>query len=120
MNLSSKIYLAGHTGLVGSAVLRCLKKNGFSNILTRDISELDLTRQDQAERFFGCEKPEYVILAAAKVGGIYANNTYPADFIYINLQIETNVIHAAYKNGAKKLLLLGSSCIYPKLAPHSL
>ena len=109
-----KIYVAGHGGLVGSALVRKLEKEGFTNIVTRTHAELDLTRQAEVEAFFKKEKPEYVILAAAKVGGIHANDTYPADFIMKNLQIECNVIDAAYKNQVKKLLFLGSSCIYPK------
>ncbi|KAL5707192.1 GDP-L-fucose synthase [Ranunculus cassubicifolius] len=115
---SAKIFVAGHKGLVGSAIVRKLHENGFTNLLVRSHSELDLTRQSQVESFFSNEKPQYVILAAAKVGGIHANNTYPADFISINLQIQTNVIHSSYVNGVKKLLFLGSSCIYPKLAPQ--
>ncbi|KAL5699136.1 GDP-L-fucose synthase [Ranunculus cassubicifolius] len=115
---SAKIFVAGHKGLVGSAIVRKLHQNGFTNLLLKSHSELDLTRQSDVESFFANEKPQYVILAAAKVGGIHANNTYPADFIAINLQIQTNVIHSAYINGVKKLLFLGSSCIYPKLAPQ--
>ncbi len=118
MNTNSKIYIAGHDGMVGSAIIRNLKKKGYNNILTKDFRALDLTRQADVEAFFEKNKPEYVFLAAAKVGGILANNTYPAEFIYINLMIESNVIHAAHKNGVKKLLFLGSSCIYPKLAPQ--
>lgn len=118
MQKTDKIYLAGHTGLVGSAILRKLQSEGFENIITRNFSQLDLCNQAQVEAFFEAEKPEYVILAAAKVGGIVANSTYPADFIYQNIMIASNVIHAAYKNGVKKLLNLGSSCIYPKLAPQ--
>lgn len=118
MNKNDKIYLAGHTGLVGSAILRKLQSEGFENIITRDFSQLDLCNQAQVEAFFEKEKPEYVILAAAKVGGIVANSTYPADFIYQNIMIASNVIHSAYKYGVKKLLNLGSSCIYPKLAPQ--
>ncbi|MCC6323940.1 GDP-L-fucose synthase [Candidatus Nomurabacteria bacterium] len=114
MNKDSKIYVAGHNGLVGSAILRELNKNGYNNIITRNHFELDLTSQINVEEFFKIEKPEYVFLAAAKVGGIVANNTYPADFIRDNLIIQTNVIENAYKNGVKKLLFLGSSCIYPK------
>ncbi|CAN1314056.1 Putative GDP-L-fucose synthase 2 [Linum perenne] len=115
---TAKIFVAGHRGLVGSAIVRKLKALGFANLLLRTHAELDLTRQSEVESFFAAEKPEFVILAAAKVGGIHANNTYPADFIGINLQIQTNVIDSAYKHGAKKLLFLGSSCIYPKLAPQ--
>jgi GDP-L-fucose synthase len=118
MEKNSKIYLAGHTGLVGSAIMRRLTSAGFTNIITRDISKLDLTRQAEAETFFAEHKPEYVFLAAARVGGIHANNTFPAEFIYQNVMIEANVIHSAYKYGVKKLLFLGSSCIYPKLAPQ--
>lgn len=114
LDRDKKIYVAGHRGLVGSAIVRCLEKEGFSRIVTRTHEELDLTRQAETEAFFAREKPDYVILAAAKVGGIYANDTYPADFIMKNLQIECNVIDAAYKNQVKKLLFLGSSCIYPR------
>ena len=116
MEKNSKIYVAGHTGLVGSAILRKLKKLSYTNIITRDFPGLDLTRQEEAESFIKKEKPEYIFLAAAKVGGILANNTYPAEFIYDNLMIELNVIHNAYIHKAKKLLFLGSSCIYPKFA----
>lgn len=118
MNKNAKIYVAGHNGMVGSAICRNLESKGFTNIVKRDFNELDLTRQLDVEEFFNQEKPEYVILAAAKVGGIHANNTYPAEFIYDNLMIEANVIHSAYKSGVKKLLFLGSSCIYPKFAPQ--
>lgn len=118
MNNESKIYVAGHLGLVGSAIVRNLKSKGYHNILFRTLEELDLTRQQDVEDFFDTEKPEYVILAAAKVGGIQANNTFPAEFIYQNLMIESNVIHSAYKSGVTKLLFLGSSCIYPKFAPQ--
>ncbi|MBP3615465.1 MAG: GDP-L-fucose synthase [Alphaproteobacteria bacterium] len=118
MEKNSKIYLAGHTGLVGSAIHRKLLESGYTNIITRTSNELDLTRQSDVEKFFMEEKPEYVILAAAKVGGILANSTYPAEFIYKNLMIGLNVIHSAYKYGVKKLLNLGSSCIYPKNAPQ--
>jgi len=118
LDRSKKIYVAGHRGLVGSALVRKLEKEGFTNIITRTHTELDLTRQAEVEDFFEKEKPDYVILAAAKVGGIYANDTYPADFIMKNLQIECNVIDAAYKNEVKKLLFLGSSCIYPKECPQ--
>jgi len=120
MNKSSKIYIAGHTGLVGSAFLRKLEENGYRNLVYRDYRELDLRRQKDTEDFFNQEKPEYVFLAAAKVGGILANNTYKADFIYENIMIAGNVIHSAFKFGVKKLLNLGSSCIYPKLAPQPL
>lgn len=120
MDLQSKIYIAGHRGMVGSAILRNLQKKGFHNFVTRSSAELDLRNQQQVEDFFVHEKPEYVFLAAAKVGGIQANNTYRADFLYENLMIQNNVIHAAYKQGVKKLMFLGSSCIYPKLAPQPL
>lgn len=116
MRKDSKIYVAGHKGMVGSAILRNLTSNGYSNIIVRTSSELDLTRQSEVEAFFESERPEYVFLAAAKVGGIHANNTYPAEFIYKNLMIESNIIHSAYKNNVTKLLFLGSSCIYPKEA----
>ncbi len=116
MNKDSKIYIAGHRGMVGSAIIRRLNELGYSNIIHRELNELDLRRQEQVEKFFEEEKPEYVFLAAAKVGGIHANNTYPAEFIYDNLMIEANIIHSAYKIGVKKLLFLGSSCIYPKFA----
>ncbi|CAM8922816.1 unnamed protein product [Rhodiola kirilowii] len=115
---SAKIFVAGHRGLVGSAIVRKLHGLGFSNLILKTHHELDLTRQADVENFFAVEKPQFVILAAAKVGGIHANNTYPADFIAINLQIQTNVIDSAYRNGVKKLLFLGSSCIYPKFAPQ--
>jgi len=116
MNKDAKIYIAGHRGLVGSAIVRTLKAQGFENLLMRTSSELDLRNQVAVDAFFAEEKPEYVFLAAAKVGGILANDSYPADFIRDNLQIQTNVIDAAYRNGAEKLLFLGSSCIYPKRA----
>ena len=116
MNKNSKIYVAGHRGLVGSAIVRNLEERGYTNIICRTHKELDLTRQADVEKFFAEEKPEYVFLAAAKVGGIHANNTRPAEFIYENLMIESNIIHSAYKYGVKKLLILGSSCIYPKFA----
>jgi len=118
MNHSEKIYIAGHTGLVGSAILRSLQAQGYAKFLLRTIDELDLTKQSLVESLLQQEKPDYVFLAAAKVGGIHANNMYPADFIYINLQIQTNIIHAAYQSGVKKLCFLGSSCIYPKYAPQ--
>ena len=118
LDRTKKIYVAGHRGLVGSALVRKLKSEGFLNVVTRTHGELDLTRQSEVENFFAKEKPAYVILAAAKVGGIYANDTYPADFIMQNLQIEFNVIDAAYKNGVEKLLFLGSSCIYPRECPQ--
>jgi GDP-L-fucose synthase len=114
MNKNSRIYIAGHTGLVGSALLRRLEADGYSNPIVRSHSDLDLTRQADVEAFFQTERPEYVFLAAAKVGGIMANYTYPAEFIYTNLAIQNNVIHAAWKTGVKGLLFLGSSCIYPK------
>ena len=116
MEKNSKIYVAGHRGLVGSAIVRNLQERGFTNIIGKSHKELDLTRQDEVEKFFEVEKPEYVFLAAAKVGGIQANNTTPAEFIYDNLMIETNIINSSYKNKVKKLLFLGSSCIYPKFA----
>ena len=116
MNKDSKIYVAGHRGLVGSAIVRNLEERGYTNIICRTHKELDLTRQADVEKFFEEEKPEYVFLAAAKVGGIHANNTRPAEFIYENLMIEINIIHSAYKYGVRKLLFLGSSCIYPKFA----
>ncbi|SDC57582.1 GDP-L-fucose synthase [Halanaerobium congolense] len=116
MKKDAKIYVAGHRGLVGSAIMRKLKKEGYNNLVYRTSSELDLRRQEKVENFFRDEKPEYVILAAAKVGGIKANDTYSAEFLYDNLMIETNVIDAAYQNDVKKLLFLGSSCIYPKFA----
>lgn len=118
LDRTKKIYVAGHRGLVGSALVRKLKADGFLNIITRTHEELDLTRQTEVENFFAREQPSYVILAAAKVGGIYANDTYPADFIMKNLQIECNVIDAAHKNGVEKLLFLGSSCIYPRECPQ--
>jgi GDP-L-fucose synthase len=118
MDKSSKIFLAGHRGLVGSAILRRLQSEDFNGLLTRTRQELDLRSQKDVEDFFGQQKPDYVFLAAARVGGILANSTYPADFIYQNLMIQTNVIHAAYKHRVNKLLFLGSSCIYPKLAPQ--
>jgi GDP-L-fucose synthase len=116
MDISSKIYVAGHRGMVGSAIARCLDRKGFKNIIHAPSGTLDLRVTSQVNDFFEREKPEYVFLAAAKVGGILANNTYPAEFLYDNLMIEANVIHAAYVNGVKKLLFLGSSCIYPKFA----
>src|SRR6056297_876690 len=117
MDLSSKrIYVAGHLGMVGSAIVRRLKSEGASDLILKDRSELDLTSQSAVEAFFESEKPEVVFLAAAKVGGIHANSTYPAEFIRDNLAIQTNVIHSAWKSGVEKLCFLGSSCIYPKLA----
>jgi len=120
MKQNDKIYVAGHRGMVGSAICRQLEKNGFSNIITRTSSELDLTQQQAVSDFFEKEKPKFVFLAAAKVGGIHANNTYRADFLYRNLMMESNVIHAAYLHDVEKLLFLGSSCIYPKMAPQPL
>ncbi|AKJ38891.1 GDP-L-fucose synthase [Methanosarcina barkeri] len=120
MEKESKIYVAGHRGLVGSALKRKLESKSYTNLIFRTHKELDLTNQQAVNEFFEQEKPEYVFLAAAKVGGILANSTYPAEFIYENLMIESNIIHAAYKYGVKKLLFLGSSCIYPKLAPQPL
>jgi GDP-L-fucose synthase len=118
MEKSAKIFVAGHKGLVGSALVRKLNENGFNTIVVRTHTELDLTNQPAVERFFVKEKPQYVFLAAAKVGGIYANNTYPAEFIFSNLQVQMNVIHESWRSGVKKLLFLGSSCIYPKYAPQ--
>ncbi|MBT8393767.1 MAG: NAD-dependent epimerase/dehydratase family protein, partial [Bacteroidia bacterium] len=118
MKKDSKIYVAGHKGLVGSAILNNLKSKGYTDFVFRTLEELDLTDQDSVADFFHTEKPEYVILAAAKVGGIVANNTYRADFIYENLMIQNNVIHHSYLNGVKKLLFLGSTCIYPKNCPQ--
>ena len=120
MTPTSKIYIAGHRGMVGSAIHQKLEAKGYTNLITRTHSELDLTNQQAVNEFFEAERPEYVFLAAAKVGGIMANSTYPAEFIYENLMIEANVIHAAYTCGVKKLLFLGSSCIYPRLAPQPL
>lgn len=120
MEKNSKIYVAGHRGMVGSAILRGLRKNGFDNLIFRKSKELDLRDQAAVNEFFRKERPDYVFLAAAKVGGIMANNVYRADFLYENLMIQSNVIHAAYQNGVKKLMFLGSSCIYPKLAPQPL
>ncbi|MBA2659532.1 MAG: GDP-L-fucose synthase [Nitrosospira sp.] len=118
MKKAAKIYIAGHSGLVGSALVRNLQVGGYTNLLTQSHAELDLTQQHAVEDFFAEEKPVYVFLAAAKVGGIHANNTYPAEFIRDNLAIQTNVLHAAYRNGTKRLMFLGSSCIYPRLAPQ--
>lgn len=118
MEKNSKIYVAGHRGMVGSAILRQLQKQGYTNIVTRTHAELDLTSQQAVNDFFEAEKPEYVFLAAAKVGGIEANDKHPADFMYENMMLEMNVINAAWKNGCKKLEFLGSSCIYPRLAPQ--
>jgi GDP-L-fucose synthase len=118
MNKADKIYIAGHRGMVGSAIKSKLEKEGFQNIIVKTSKELDLTNQKAVHDFFESEKPQYVFLAAAKVGGIHANNTYKADFLYQNLMIQNNVIHASYLNKVTKLLFLGSSCIYPKLAPQ--
>ena len=118
MEKNAKIYVAGHRGMVGSAIVRELNRQGYHNIITRTHKELDLTRQDQVEAFFEAEKPEYVFLAAAKVGGIVANQNALADFMYDNMILEMNVIHSAWKNGCKKLEFLGSSCIYPRMAPQ--
>ena len=120
MEKESKIYVAGHRGMVGSAIVRKLTSLGYTNLLTRTSAELDLRNQQQVADFFEVEKPEYVFLAAAKVGGIVANNTYRADFLYENLAIQNNIIHGSYLNKVKKLMFLGSSCIYPKLAPQPL
>lgn len=120
MEKEGRIYVAGHRGMVGSAIVRKLKTDGFRNIIVRTSAELDLRDQQAVRSFFEKEKPEYIFLAAAKVGGIQANNTYRGEFLYDNLMIEANVIHQAYENGAKKLLFLGSSCIYPKMAPQPL
>ncbi len=118
MEKDGKIYVAGHRGMVGSAIVRALEKQGYTNIVTRTHKELDLTRQDQVEKFFAEEKPDYVFLAAAKVGGIIANSEHLADFMYENMILEMNVIHEAWKNNCKKLMFLGSSCIYPRMAPQ--
>ncbi|NVL90173.1 MAG: GDP-L-fucose synthase, partial [Desulfobacterales bacterium] len=118
MELDSKIYVAGHRGLVGSAIYRKLKEQGYANLIGRTRNELDLERQAQVESFFQEQRPEYVFLAAARVGGILANNSFPAEFIYSNIMVQTNVIHSAYRTGVKKLLFLGSSCIYPKHCPQ--
>ncbi len=115
-----KIYIAGHAGMVGSAIKRKLESEGYANLIYKDLAELNLIRQDEVEKFFNAQKPDIVIVAAAKVGGILANNTYRAEFIYDNLMIESNIIHQAYVNKTKKLIFLGSSCIYPKLAPQPL
>lgn len=120
MNKEGKVYVAGHRGMVGSALVRKLKAEGFNHIITRTSAELNLTNQQAVADFFASEKPDYVILAAAKVGGILANNTYRGQFIYENMMIQNNVIHQSYVNGVKKLLFLGSSCIYPKMAPQPL
>lgn len=118
MDRNGKIYVAGHRGMVGSAIVRALEKNGYHNIVIRTHKELDLTRQDAVEAFFAEEKPDYVFLTAAKVGGIVANNEAPADFLYENMILEMNVIHSAFKNNVKKLMFLGSSCIYPRMCPQ--
>jgi GDP-L-fucose synthase len=118
MDKHAKIYIAGHEGMVGSAIVRNLEADGYTRVFGRTLDELNLTRQEEVERFFQKEKPDYVFLAAAKVGGIQANNTYPAEFIYDNVMIESNIIHSAYNYKVKKLLFLGSSCIYPKMAPQ--
>lgn len=118
MEKDAKIYVAGHKGMVGSAIVRSLRAQGYENIITRSHSELDLIRQNEVEDFFVCERPEYVFLAAAKVGGIAANSAHLADFMYENMVLEMNVIHSAWKNGCKKLMFLGSSCIYPRMAPQ--
>ncbi|MET3106050.1 GDP-L-fucose synthase [Oxalobacteraceae bacterium GrIS 1.18] len=118
MDKHAKIFVAGHRGLVGSALVKVLQKDGYSNLLCRTHAELDLTNQAAVDALFAQERPEYVLLAAAKVGGIHANNTYPAEFIQANLAMQNNVLHASYKNGVQRLLFLGSSCIYPKLAPQ--
>ena len=118
MEVNSKIFVAGHNGMVGTALVKVLKRKGFNNILTRTSKELDLMNQNRVQTFFDEEKPEYVFVAAAKVGGIVANNTYRAEFLYNNLVIEANVIHSAYLSGVKKLIFLGSSCVYPKMAPQ--
>lgn len=120
MQLKDKIYIAGHRGMVGGAISRRLKTLGYENLVTRSSAELDLRSQAAVNEFFSQEKPDYVFLAAAKVGGIHANNTYRAEFLYDNLMMETNIIHAAWKHGVKKLMFLGSSCIYPKMAPQPL
>src|SRR5260370_30820777 len=120
MHLNSKTYIAGHHGMAGSALVRCLRRNWYNNFVLRTSSQLDLRNQKRVEFFFAKENPEYVFLAAAKVGGIEANNTYRAEFLYDNLMIQNNVIHQSYVSGVKKLLFLGSSCIYPKLAPQPL
>jgi GDP-L-fucose synthase len=118
MTPHSRIFVAGHRGLVGAAIMRNLQEKGFTNFLTRTHAELDLTNQAATDAFIAQEQPDYVFLAAAKVGGIHANNTYPAEFIYSNIAVQTNIIHAAYQNKVKRLMFLGSSCIYPKLAPQ--
>ena len=118
MDKSSKIYVAGHIGLVGSAIIRALEADQFSNLITKERRDLDLMDQTAVEKFFEKQKPDYVFLAAAKVGGIHANSAYPADFIYQNIALQTNVIHSAHVNGVKKLMFLGSSCIFPRQCPQ--
>ena len=118
MDKQDKIYVAGHRGMVGSAIIRELERQGYTNIITRTHSQLDLRRQEDVEKFFEKERPDYVFLAAAKVGGIAANQEALGDFMYDNMMLEMNVIHSAWKNGCKKLQFLGSSCIYPRLAPQ--
>ncbi len=118
MKTTDKIYIAGHRGLVGSALVKALQAQGYQNLVLHTHAELDLTDQQATDAFFVAEKPDYVFLAAAKVGGIVANNTYPAEFIRDNLAIQTNIIHAAYRNQVKRLMFLVSSCIYPTLSPH--
>src|SRR2546423_1125686 len=120
MNRNNKIYIAGYRGMVGSAIVRKLQKEGFNNLLLRTSAELDLRNQQAVADFMQQEKPDYVFLAAAKVGGILANNTYRAEFIYDNIMIQSNIIHNSWANGVKKLMFLGSSCIYPKMAPQPL
>jgi GDP-L-fucose synthase len=120
MDKNSKIYIAGHRGMVGSAIIRKLARQGYVNVVTKSSKDLDLRNQKAVANFFAKEKPDYVFLAAAKVGGIHANNTYRAEFLYDNLMIQNNVIHNSWKNGVKKLMFLGSSCIYPKLAQQPL
>ncbi len=118
MEKDAKIYVAGHKGMVGSAICRALERDGYTNLITRTHKEMDLCRQDEVESFFAQEKPDYVFLGAAKVGGILANSQAPADFMYENMVVEMNTIHSAWMNGCRKLLFLGSSCIYPKMAPQ--
>ena len=118
MKINSRIYVAGHLGLAGSAIHRALKKSGFQNLITRSHSELELLEATEVRKFFSETKPEFVFLAAAKVGGIHANSSYPADFIRENIIVQTNVIHEAWRHGVKKLMFLGSSCIYPRLCPQ--
>ena len=118
MEKNAKIYVAGHRGMVGSAIVRALRRHGYAHIITRTHAELDLTRQADVEAFFKLQRPDYVFLAAAKVGGIVANNEAPADFMYQNMALEMNVIHSAWQSGVRKLQFLGSSCIYPRLAPQ--